>query len=185
MGDSETVVAEASAAEAYPPAGYNNTVSNPVNEAGATVEISGEAAAQANSSYEFAYSGDGNAYAAGDPNSVLQQAQFGATNESKQGAGVPDANEASGVSGKEAMESAMVSVNGGVGTVGLENGNALENVDGSDDKQLTDAYGIYMLFFTLTLPILFTKSKVILSYCYLSFEKKSEFKLKARYRACR
>ncbi|XP_004493823.1 pre-mRNA-processing factor 39-1 isoform X1 [Cicer arietinum] len=145
MGDSETVVAEASAAEAYPPAGYNNTVSNPVNEAGATVEISGEAAAQANSSYEFAYSGDGNAYAAGDPNSVLQQAQFGATNESKQGAGVPDANEASGVSGKEAMESAMVSgdhstVNGGVGSVGLENGNALENVDGSDDKQLTDAY---------------------------------------------
>jgi hypothetical protein len=40
-----------------------------------------------------------------------------------------------------------LSVNGGVDTVGLENGNALEHVDGSaDEKQLTDAYGIFMPF---------------------------------------
>ncbi|RHN48273.1 putative tetratricopeptide-like helical domain-containing protein [Medicago truncatula] len=148
MGDSETMVAEASAAETYPSDGYNNTSSNPVPEAGANVpapaEIAGEAAAaQPNSGYAFAYSGDGNAYTAGDPNSVLQ-AQFSATNESKQAAEVP--NEDSSLVGKEAMDSAMVSadhssVNGSVDTVGLENGNASENVDESaDEKQLTDAY---------------------------------------------
>ncbi|CAK8543657.1 unnamed protein product [Lathyrus sativus] len=150
MGDSEPMVAETSATESYPLDGYDNTntASNPVPEAGATAvaEVAGEAAAQANSGYELPYSGDGSAYAAGGPNSVLQQAQFSAVDESKQAIGVPDANDASGVVGMEATESAIVSgdhssVNGGVDTTGHENGNAPENVDGSaDEKQLTDAY---------------------------------------------
>ncbi|CAI8614389.1 unnamed protein product [Vicia faba] len=147
MGDSEPMVAQTSVAEPYPLDGYNNTASNPVPETGSTAvaELAGEAAAQANSSYELPYSGDGSAYPAGGPDSV-QQAQFSAVNESKQDIGVPDANDASGVVGMEAAESAMVSsdhssVNGGVDTSGLENGNAPENVDSSaDEKQLTDAY---------------------------------------------
>lgn len=146
MGDSEPMVAETSAAESYPLDGYNNTSSNPVPEAGATAvaEIPGEAAALANSSYEFPYSGDG------DPNSGLQQAQFSAADGAKQTVAVPDANEASGVVGMDATESGVVSgdhssVNGGVDTTGLENGNAPENVDGSSvEKQLTDAYGMYI-----------------------------------------
>jgi pre-mRNA-processing factor 39 len=151
MGDSETMVTETSAAETYPSDGYNNTTaSNPVPEAAAPAKVAGEAGVQDNSSYELGYSGDGNAYTAGDPNSVLQQAQFSATNESKQADGAPDAN--SGAVGNEATDSTMVSgehlsVNGGVDTAGLENGNALEHVDGSaDEKQLTDAYGIFMPF---------------------------------------
>ncbi|CAJ2632893.1 pre-mRNA-processing factor 39-like protein [Trifolium pratense] len=143
MGDTEPMVTETSAVETYPSDGYNNTASDPVPEAAAPApaEVAGEAGVQDNSSYEL---GDGNAYTAGDPNSVLQQAQFSATNESKQVAGVPDAN--SGAVGNEATDSTMVSgehlsVNGGVDTVGLENGNALEHVNGSaDEKQLTDAY---------------------------------------------
>jgi len=178
MADSETMVAEASAAETYPSDGYNNTSSNPVPEAGANVpapaEVAGEAAAaaQPNSGYAFAYSGDGNAYNAGDPNSVLQ-AQFSATNESKQAAGVP--NEDSSLVGKEAMDSAMVSadhssVNGSVDTVGLENGNASENVDGSaDEKQLTDAYGMYMPFLSVMLAYSSGKVKLFRFYCYWSF----------------
>lgn len=98
-------------------------------------------------------------YAVGGPNYVLQQAQFSDVNESKQPIGVPDANDASGVVGMEATESTMVSgehssLNGGVDTTGLENGNALENVEGSaDEKQLTDAYGMYT-------PLPLTKAKL-------------------------
>lgn len=176
MGDSETMVAEASAAETYPSDGYNNTSSNPVPEAGANVpapaEIAGEAAAaQPNSGYAFAYSGDGNAYTAGDPNSVLQ-AQFSATNESKQAAEVP--NEDSSLVGKEAMDSAdHSSVNGSVDTVGLENGNASENVDGSaDEKQLTDAYGMYMPFLAVMLAYSSGKVKLFRFYYYRSFVNK-------------
>lgn len=180
MGDSETMVAEASAAETYPSDGYNNTSSNPVPEAGANVpapaEIAGEAAAaQPNSGYAFAYSGDGNAYTAGDPNSVLQ-AQFSATNESKQAAEVP--NEDSSLVGKEAMDSAMVSadhssVNGSVDTVGLENGNASENVDESaDEKQLTDAYGMDMPFLAVMLAYSLGKVKLFRFYYYWSFVNK-------------
>lgn len=153
MGDSEIVVAEASAAETYASAGYDATSSNPAPEAGASAtaaEFTGEGA-QANSTYGFTYSGEGNAYA-GDPNSVLQQTQFTATDESKQTSGETNANEASGALGNAATNSTMVSgdnssVNGGVGAgaTGLENGNALENVDGSaDEKQLADGYGIYL-----------------------------------------
>ncbi|XP_061343391.1 pre-mRNA-processing factor 39-1 isoform X2 [Gastrolobium bilobum] len=152
MGDSETVVAETSMAETYASAGYADTVSNPVPEAGDTVPQSAEEAAMGNSTYGFGYSnvGDGNAYA-GDPNSVLQEAQFNATDDSKQAVGVTDANVASSGIGNTATESALVSdynssVNGGVvgevaNEAGLENGNALENIDGSaDEKQLADGY---------------------------------------------
>jgi pre-mRNA-processing factor 39 len=171
MGDSELMVTETSAAETYPSDGYNNTTaSNPVPEAAAAApaEVAGEAGVQDNSSYELGYSGDGNAYTAGDPNSVLQQAQFSATNESKQADGAPDAN--SGAVGNEATDSTMVSgehlsVNGGVDTAGLENGNALEHVDGSaDEKQLTDAYGIFMPFL----------SDLSCLYYYLEFCKKNQ-----------
>lgn len=145
MGDSETVAAETSAAETYPSAGYEDTASNPVTEAGTTpAEFAGEATAQVNSSHGVTYSGDGNAYA-GDPNSVLQQAQFNANNDSKQAAGVPDANEATPMDADNNS-----SVNGTVGSAaGLVNGNAVENVDGSaDEKQLTENYGIYMFLFS-------------------------------------
>ncbi|TKY62316.1 Cysteine-rich repeat secretory protein 3 [Spatholobus suberectus] len=152
MGDSESVVTETSGAEAYASAGYADTGLNPVLEAGATVDQSAGEAAQATSTYGFGYSnvGDGNAYA-GDPNSVLQQAQFNATNDSKQAAGATDANDASTALGNTPAESTLVSdynssVNGDVvgevaNAAGLENGNALENVDGSaDEKQLADGY---------------------------------------------
>lgn len=142
MGDSETVAAETSAAETYPSTGYEDTASNPVTEAGVTpAEFAGEATAQVNSSHGVTYSGEGNAYA-GDPNSVLQQAQFNANNDSKQAAGVPDTNEATPMDADNNS-----SVNGAVGSAaGLVNGNA--GLDGSaDEKQLTDNYGIYMLFF--------------------------------------
>ncbi|KAJ1416655.1 Tetratricopeptide-like helical domain superfamily [Sesbania bispinosa] len=151
MGDSETVVAQTSTAETYASAEYADTVSNPAPEAGATAvaESAGEGA-QANPAYGFGYSnaGDGNAYAAGDPNSVLQQAQFNATNDSKPSGGVSDANEASSVLGNIATESSdyTSSVNGGsvgaaANAAGLENGNALDSVEGStDEKQLADGY---------------------------------------------
>ncbi|KAG4396346.1 hypothetical protein GLYMA_19G168100v4 [Glycine max] len=152
MGDSEPVVTEASAAEAYASAGYAETGSNPTPEAGAAVDQSAGEAAQASSTYGYGYSnvGDTNAYA-GDPNSVLQQAHFSATGDSKPAGAAADANEASAGVGTTAAESTMVSdynssVNGGVvgavaNAVGLENGNALENADGSaDEKQLADGY---------------------------------------------
>ncbi|KAG5055419.1 hypothetical protein GLYMA_03G167000v4 [Glycine max] len=152
MGDSEAVVTEASAAEAYASAGYAETGSNPAPEAGATVDQSAGEAAQASSTYGYGYSnvGDVNSYA-GDPNSILQQAQFSATGESKPAGGAADSNEASAGVGSTAADSTMVSdynssVNGGVAgavtnTSGLENGNALENADGSaDEKQQADGY---------------------------------------------
>ncbi|RDX61578.1 Pre-mRNA-processing factor 39, partial [Mucuna pruriens] len=152
MGDSEPVVTETSAAEGYASAGYADTGSNPVPDGGAAVDQSVGEAPQATSTYGFGYpnAGDGNAYA-GDPNSVLQQAQFNATVDSKQAAGVTDANEASTGLGNTDAESTLVSdynssVNGGVvsdvaNAAGLENGNALENADGSaDEKQLADGY---------------------------------------------
>jgi len=157
MADSESVVTEASAhsaAETYATAVYAESGSNPVIEASATTvdQPAGEGA-QSTSTYEFGYSntGDVNAYT-GDPNSVLQQAQFNATGDTKPAGGLPDANEASAGVGSTAAEPAMVSdysssVNGGVvgavtNSAGLENGNALENVDGSaDEKQLADGYG--------------------------------------------
>ncbi|XP_057438499.1 pre-mRNA-processing factor 39-1 isoform X1 [Lotus japonicus] len=135
MGDSETVVADASAAEAYAAsasAGHADTVMDPVPEAGAAT---GEAS-QANSAYGY---GEGNVYAR-DPNS----GQLGGTGDSKQAAGVVDANEA----GNAAAENSVVpeynsTANGSVVTnaAGLENGNAVDNVDGSaDEKQLADGY---------------------------------------------
>ncbi|XP_020220357.1 pre-mRNA-processing factor 39 isoform X4 [Cajanus cajan] len=152
MGDSELVATGASAAEAYASAGYAEAGSNPVPEAGAAVDQSAGEAAQGASAYGFGYSnaGDANAYA-GDPNSVLQQAQFNATGDSKQPDGVTDANEASTGLGSTPAESAVVSdfnssVNGGVvGAVAnaseLENGTPLETVDGAaDEKQLADGY---------------------------------------------
>ncbi|KAL3029135.1 hypothetical protein AAZX31_03G148500 [Glycine max] len=152
MGDSEAVVTEASAAEAYASAGYAETGSNPAPEAGATVDQSAGEAAQASSTYGYGYSnvGDVNSYA-GDPNSILQQAQFSATGESKPAGGAADSNEASAGVGSTAADSTMVSdynssVNDGVAgavtnTSGLENGNALENADGSaDEKQQADGY---------------------------------------------
>lgn len=158
MGDSEPVVTEASAAEAYASAGYAETGSNPTPEAGAAVDQSAGEAAQASSTYGYGYSnvGDTNAYA-GDPNSVLQQAHFSATGDSKPAGAAADANEASAGVGTTAAESTMVSdynssVNGGVvgavaNAVGLENGNALENADGSaDEKQQADGYGVPFSF---------------------------------------
>ncbi|XP_027349707.1 pre-mRNA-processing factor 39 isoform X3 [Abrus precatorius] len=154
MGDSESVVTETSAAEAYASAGYADSASNPVPEAGAAVGESAGEAAQAHPAYSYGYSnvgdGNGNTYA-GDPNSVLQQAQFNANDDSKQTAGVTDASEASTGLGNMATESNIVSaynssLNGGVvsaaaNVAGLENGNALESVDGqADEKQLTDGY---------------------------------------------
>ncbi|KAG5043631.1 hypothetical protein JHK87_007546 [Glycine soja] len=152
MGDSEAVVTEASAAEAYASAGYAETGSNPAPEAGATVDQSAGEATQASSTYGYGYSnvGDVNSYA-GDPNSILQQAQFSATGESKPAGGAADSNEASAGVGSTAADITMVSdynssVNGGVAgavtnTSGLENGNALENADGSaDEKQQADGY---------------------------------------------
>ncbi|KAK7336907.1 hypothetical protein VNO77_17460 [Canavalia gladiata] len=153
MGDSESVVTETSAAEAYASAaaGYADTGSNPIPDAGAAAGESAGEAAQANSTYGFGYSnaGEGNAYA-GDPNSVLQQAQFNATDDSKQAVAANDANEASGLANTATESTAVSDYNSSVnGTVvgavanatGLENGNALENVDGSaDEKQLADGY---------------------------------------------
>ena len=170
MGDSETVVAEASAAETYATAagsgGYADSVSNPNQEAVPTAAESAGEAAQANSNYVFGYSnaGEGNAYS-GDPNSMLQQAQFHATDDSKQGVGVTGANEVSSGLGNAAMESTQVpdynsSVNGGAvaavaNAMGLENGNALENTVGSaDEKQLADGYGmIFSVTYMQTYPI--------------------------------
>ncbi|KAL9285082.1 hypothetical protein ACSQ67_024612 [Phaseolus vulgaris] len=155
MADSESVVTEASAhsaAETYASAGYAESGSNPALEAGTTVDEPAGEGAQSTSTYEYGYSntGDVNAYT-GDPNSVLQQAQFNATGDTKPAGGLPDANEASAAVGSTAAEPALVSdysssVNGGVvgavaNSAGLENGNALENVDGSaDEKQLADGY---------------------------------------------
>ncbi|XP_068473108.1 pre-mRNA-processing factor 39-1 isoform X3 [Phaseolus vulgaris] len=155
MADSESVVTEASAhsaAETYASAGYAESGSNPALEAGTTVDEPAGEGAQSTSTYEYGYSntGDVNAYT-GDPNSVLQQAQFNATGDTKPAGGLPDANEASAAVGNTAAEPALVSdysssVNGGVvgavaNSAGLENGNALENVDGSaDEKQLADGY---------------------------------------------
>ncbi|KAI4301036.1 hypothetical protein L6164_034355 [Bauhinia variegata] len=153
MGDSETVVAENSATASYTSTGYAGAIPNIVPElAPTTVESTGEAS-QGNSSFGFGYSsvGDGNAYS-GDPNSVLQQAQFNTTEGTKQAVAVGDTNDTASGRGNTATESTQVpeynsSVNGSVvGEVptatGLENGNALENVDGSaDEKQLADGYG--------------------------------------------
>jgi len=161
MADSESVVTEASAhsaAETYASAGYAESGSNPALEAGTTVDEPAGEGAQSTSTYEYGYSntGDVNAYT-GDPNSVLQQAQFNATGDTKPAGGLPDANEASAAVGSTAAEPALVSdysssVNGGVvgavaNSAGLENGNALENVDGSaDEKQLADGYGVDFFF---------------------------------------
>ncbi|KAL2321089.1 hypothetical protein Fmac_030058 [Flemingia macrophylla] len=144
MGDSETAPAEV-----YASAGYAETGSNLAQAAGAAVDQLAGEAAQGTSTYEFGYSNaaDANAYA-GDPNSVLQQAQFNATGDPKQPDGVTNVNEASSELGSTAAESNVVSdynssVNGGAATnaSGLENGNAMENADGSaDEKQLTDGY---------------------------------------------
>ncbi|CAJ1899427.1 unnamed protein product [Sphenostylis stenocarpa] len=155
MADSESVVTEASAhsaAETYASAGYAESGSNLAPEASVAVDQPAGEGAQSTSAYGFGYSnsGDANAYT-GDPNSVLQQAQFNATGESKAPGGVPDANEASAGLGSTADEPAMVSdysssVNGGgvsalANSAGHVNGNALENVDGSaDEKQLADGY---------------------------------------------
>ncbi|KAK7284152.1 hypothetical protein RJT34_18893 [Clitoria ternatea] len=152
MGDSESVVTETSAAEAaYASAGYADPGPNPVPEAGAaTGESAGEAAQVATQGFGYSSAGDGNAYA-GDPNSVLQQAQFNATDDSKQGSGVTDANQSNTGIGNTVAESTITSdynssVNGGAvaavaNSAGLENGIALESVDGSaEEKQLADGY---------------------------------------------
>ncbi|XP_015968115.1 pre-mRNA-processing factor 39-1 isoform X1 [Arachis duranensis] len=140
MGDSETVVAEALAAETHAAAGFGDSASNPTQEAASTVaEPAAEAATQANSAYALGYSntGDGNAYA-GDPNAMQPEAQTNSMEDSKQGTEAP-----SGL-GNAATGSSQV--NGGpVGAIadatGLENGNALGNTDGSaDEKQLADGY---------------------------------------------
>lgn len=157
MADSESVATEASAhsaADAYASAGYAESGSNPAIEAGATTDQPAGEGGQSTSTYGFGYSntGDVNAYT-GDPNSVLQQSQFNATGDTKPAGGVPDANEASAGVGSTAAEPALTSnysssVNGSVtNPAGLENGNALENVDGSaDEKQLADGYGVDLFF---------------------------------------
>ncbi|CAL0310404.1 unnamed protein product [Lupinus luteus] len=138
MGDSETVVAEASAAEVYASDGHADTVMNPVLEAGQTVTDSAGEGAEGNSTHGFGYSnaGDGNAYA-GDPNSVLQ-AQFSAEDDNKLAAGAIGTDQASGRLGNAATEPVQVSkynsaVNGSVvgaveNATGHENGNAVENI---------------------------------------------------------
>lgn len=152
MGDSETV-AEASAAVSYTSGSYTSTgyadaIPNPAPEV-ATVAESSEEANQANATYESNCSnfGDGNPYG-GDPNSVLQQAQFNTTDGTQQIVTNQTA------SGNTATESAQMSeynssVNGAVANAtGLENGSALENIDGStEEKQLADGFGM-ILFIT-------------------------------------
>ncbi|KAF7804603.1 Pre-mRNA-processing factor 39 [Senna tora] len=155
MGDSETVVAETSAAVSYSSGGYNSTdyvgaLPNSVEEAGHTVADSTGEAAQANLTYGFGYPNvsDVNAYGV-ETNSSLQQAQFNPTNEAKQDIEVVNNETVSGL-GDKATESTQVadynsSLNGSVvagaveNATGHENGSALENIDGSaDEKQLTD-----------------------------------------------
>ena len=140
MGDSETVVAEAPAAETHAAAGFGDSASNPTQEAASTVaEPAAEAVSQANSAYALGYSntGDGNAYA-GDPNAMQPEAQTNSMEDSKQGTEAP--------SGLGSAATGSSQVNGGpVGAIanatGLENGNALGNTDGSaDEKQLADGY---------------------------------------------
>lgn len=149
MADSETVAeASAAAAVSYAATGYADAIPNPVPEAVVNVAESSGEGHQANATYELNCStfGDGNAYS-GDPNSVLQQAQFNSTD------GIPQTDTNQTASGNTAAESAQVtnynpSVNGVDGNAtGLENGSALENIDGSADvKQLADGYG--MMFST-------------------------------------
>ncbi|RYR21275.1 hypothetical protein Ahy_B03g066563 [Arachis hypogaea] len=91
MGDSETVVAEAPAAETHAAAGFGDSASNPTQEVASTVaEPAAEAATQANSAYALGYSntGDGNAYAE-DPNAMQPEAQTNSTEDSKQGTEAP------------------------------------------------------------------------------------------------
>ncbi|KAF1881085.1 hypothetical protein Lal_00023118 [Lupinus albus] len=153
MGDSETVVAEAYAAEVYSSTGNADTVMNPVPGAGQAVAEFAREGAEGNSTYGFGYSnaGVGNAYA-GDPNSVLQ-AQFSATDDNKQAVGATGTVEASGGLGNAATEPAQVSeynsaangsvIGAAVNATGHENGNAMENVDGpGDEKQLADGYTV-------------------------------------------
>ncbi|XLR14543.1 uncharacterized protein LOC110269419 [Arachis ipaensis] len=126
MGDSETVVAEAPAAETHAAAGFGDSASNPTQEVASTVaEPAAEAATQANSAYALGYSntGDGNAYAE-DPNAMQPEAQTNSTEDSKQGTEAP--------SGLGTAATGSSQVNGGpVGAIanatGLENGNALGN----------------------------------------------------------
>ncbi|KAE9621885.1 putative tetratricopeptide-like helical domain-containing protein [Lupinus albus] len=137
MGDSETVVAEASAAEVYASAGHADTAMNPVLEAGQTITDSAGEGAEGNSTYGFGYSNAGDGTYAGDPNSVLQ-AQFSATDDNKQAVGMIGTDEASGRLGNAATEPVQVSeynsaVNGSVvgamgNATGHENGNAVENI---------------------------------------------------------
>ncbi|XP_025635551.1 uncharacterized protein [Arachis hypogaea] len=126
MGDSETVVAEAPAAETHAATRFGDSASNPTQEAASTVaEPAAEAATQANSAYALGYSntGDGNAYAE-DPNAMQPEAQTNSMEDSKQGTEAP--------SGLGSAATGSSQVNGGpVGAIanatGLENGNALGN----------------------------------------------------------
>ncbi|RYR04775.1 hypothetical protein Ahy_B06g084550 [Arachis hypogaea] len=134
MGDSETIVAEAPAAETHAAAGFGDSASNPTQEAASTVaEPAAEAATQANSAYALGYSntGDGNAYAE-DPNAMQPEAQTNSMEDSKQGTEAP--------SGLGSAATGSSQVNGGpVGAIanatGLENGNALGNREHCQNRQ--------------------------------------------------
>lgn len=160
MGDSETVVAEPSAAVSYSSgsytsSGYGGAITNSVHEAGPTVAESTGDATQASLTYGFGNTSvnDVNEYG-GDPNSVLQQAQVNTTNEAEQDAGVIDSNETASGLANTVIESTQIpgdnsSLEGSdVGravenATGLENGNALEIINGStDEKQRADGCGI-------------------------------------------
>ncbi|XP_054806483.1 pre-mRNA-processing factor 39-1-like isoform X2 [Prosopis cineraria] len=146
MGDSEPLTEKSAAVSfnsgSYTSSGQADAIPNAIPEAVPPVVESSLEAQQANATFESNCSnfGDGNAYS-GDPNSVLQQAQFNTTDGTMQ----TDANQTA--SGSTTTEYPQVpdynsSVNGAMtNATGLENGNVLENIDGSaEEKQLADGY---------------------------------------------
>ncbi|KAI9085796.1 hypothetical protein K1719_032210 [Acacia pycnantha] len=147
MGDSEAVTENSAAVSfnsaSYTSSGQADAMPNPIPEAVSTAVDSSSEAQQGSATFEpnCSDSGDGNAYS-GDPNSIQQQAQFNPTDGTMQ----TDANQtASGntVTGYPQVPDYNSSVNGTVANAtGLENGNVLENIDGSaaDEKQFADGY---------------------------------------------